>query len=534
MAKSLENAGFTVILKLDAKQSELLGALRDFGNRLKDGGPGTAGLFYFAGHGMQIKGRNFLIPVGANIEHEDEVTYQALDAQAVMDKMESAGNGTNIVILDACRNNPFTRSFRSARQGLAQMDAPVGTLVAFSTAPGSVASDGNGSNGLYTAHLLNVLRKPGLKVEDVFKQVRMAVLRESGNRQVPWEASSLVGDFYFRMPSEGPAFAAAPAAPLEPVDPTAALDDALWGAVKDSSSSAEIYAYLNRFPGGRHARLARTRMADLVAPVAGSVPQVAPVGAPAGVSIMPSVTLPDAEQMLRDAADRDRNKEVAAAQQRIDEIVRWGDVGTDRRTAQPRRNANGFAEGDRYRYRVLNQMSGRYTSDFLWRIDRIDTDGSLWVNDGRQRLDALGQLRGGNDEFSGEWVDWQPALPLTAALQAPSGAELPVSTTVQMRDAEGHITRAVLRGRLIGGVDEHLMTPDGLTPVRRVEAYLEGPGSIDGRQPHKLTINMWWWFRAKVGLPVKFMIEERQDDRIVRRNAHELTAVDVLSLGTSK
>jgi uncharacterized caspase-like protein len=524
MARSLESAGFTVILKLDAAQPDLLGALRDFGNRLKEGGPGTAGLFYFAGHGMQIKGRNFLIPVGTNIEHEDEVTYQALDAQAVMDKMESAGNGTNIVILDACRNNPFVRSFRSGRQGLAQMDAPVGTLVAFSTAPGSVASDGNGINGLYTAHLLNVLRKPGLKVEDVFKQVRMAVLRESGNRQVPWEASSLIGDFYFRAPSEAPAFAAAPPAPAEPVDALAALDDALWGAVKDSSSSAEIYAYLNRFPGGRHARLARTRMADLVAPSPSPLPS----------SARPAVTPQDIDQLLRDTADRERQADVAQSQQRVDEIVRWGDVGTDRRPAQPRRNASGFAEGDRYRYRVLNQVSSRYTGDFLWRIDRIDADGSLWVNDGRQRLDALGQLRGGNDEVTGQWVDWAPALPVAAALKAPPGAELAVRTTVQMRDAEGRLTQAELRGRLIGGVDEHVMTQNGLTPARRVEAYLEGDATVAATLRFKLTLNMWWWYQPGVGLPVKFMVEERADDKLVRRHVHEVMALDVMSLGPSK
>jgi uncharacterized caspase-like protein len=402
MAQSLENAGFTVILRLDATQPDLLSALREFGKRLKDGGPGTAGVFYFAGHGMQIRGRNFLIPVGANIEHEDEVSYQALDAQAVMDKMESAGNGTNIVILDACRNNPFARSFRSGRQGLAQMDAPVGTLVAFSTAPGSVASDGNGANGLYTAHLLNVLRRPGLKVEDVFKQVRMAVLKDSANRQVPWEASSLIGDFYFHAPSEAPVFAGAPAAPAEPVDAMTALDDALWGAVKDGTSSAELYAYLNRFPSGRHAREARARMADLVAPPPGARPAVSPVPV-------------DPEQVLRETFERERQNDIAASQQRIDEIVRWGDIGTDRRPAVPRRNPAGFAEGDRYRYRVLNQVTNRYTGDFLWRIDRIERDGSLWVNDGRQRMDALGQLRGGNDEVTGLWVDWSPALPVAEA-----------------------------------------------------------------------------------------------------------------------
>jgi uncharacterized caspase-like protein len=529
MAQALQSTGFTVILKLDATQPEFMSALRDFGNRLKDGGPGTAGLFYFAGHGMQIKGRNFLIPVGANIEHEDEVSYQALDAQAVMDKMESAGNGTNIVILDACRNNPFARSFRSATQGLAQMDAPLGTFVAFATAPGSVASDGAGANGLFTAHLLNVMRKPGLKVEDVLKQVRQAVLRDSGNRQVPWESSSLVGDFYFRAPSEVPAMAAAPpaAAAPAPVDGMAALDDALWGAVKDSTSSAELFAYLNRFPSGRHAKEARARMADLVAPGSGSV---ATTSTPA----RPAATAPDAEELLREASDRERLAEVAAAQERIDEIVRWGEAGTDRRPAQPKRNANGFAEGDRYRYRTLDTVTGRYTGDFLWRIDRINADGSLWVNDGRQRFDALGQLRGGNDEFTGEWLDWQPALPLSTALAAPEGKELQVETTLQMRNAEGKITQARLKGRLLGGVREHLMTPDGMTPVKRVEAYLQGPATVDGASPHQVTVNVWWWFRDKVGLPIKVMLEERADDRLVRRSMHEVIALDVLSLGPAK
>jgi uncharacterized caspase-like protein len=530
MAQALESTGFSVILKLDATQPEFLSALRDFGNRLKDGGPGTAGLFYFAGHGMQIKGRNFLIPVGANIEHEDEVSYQALDAQAVMDKMESAGNGTNIVILDACRNNPFARSFRSASQGLAQMDAPLGTFVAFATAPGSVASDGAGTNGLFTAHLLNVMRKPGLKVEDVLKQVRLAVLRDSGNRQVPWESSSLVGDFYFRAPSEAPpAFAAAPAAAATPVDLSTALDDALWGAVKDSTSSAELFAYLNRFPGGLHAREARARMADLVAPT-----PAAGAAGNTGTPARPATVPQDPEQLLREASERERLADVQQAQQRIDEIVRWGDTGTDRRPAQPKRNAAGFAEGDRYRYTIQDQVSGRYTGDFLWRVDRIDADGSLWVNDGRQRLDAMGQLRGGNDEVTGEWVDWLPALPLATALAAPAGAELPVNTTVQTRDASGRSTRAALQGRLLGGVPEQLVTASGLTPVKRVEAYLEGTATLANGQTRKLTYILWWWFRDKVGLPVKFVVEERHDDRLLRRHIHEATALDVLSLGAAR
>ena len=156
-----------------------------------------SGLFYFAGHGVQVKGRNFLIPVDAQIQREDEVAYNSVDVGQVLDKMESAGNRLNIVILDACRNNPFARSFRSTAAGLAQMDAPVGTLIAFATSPGSVASDGNGQHGLYTQHLLQSMQKPGVKIEDMFKSVRAAVRKDSGNQQITWESTSLEGDFIF-------------------------------------------------------------------------------------------------------------------------------------------------------------------------------------------------------------------------------------------------------------------------------------------------------------------------------------------------
>ena len=255
IAQALKESGFTVILRENTDQRTLLQALREFGDRLRGGG---TGLFYYAGHGMQIKGRNYLIPVGAPIEREDEVAYNAVDAQAVLDKMEAAGNQANIMILDACRNNPFTRSTRSGQAGLAQMDAPVGTLVAFSTSPGAVASDGSGANGLYTQHLLTAVRQNGSKIEDVFKQVRSNVRRDSQGKQVPWEATSLEGDFYFRgapPAADGGAGAAAAAG--------AAVESALWDAVKTSDVPIEVRAYLGRYPNGVYAAVARERLARL-------------------------------------------------------------------------------------------------------------------------------------------------------------------------------------------------------------------------------------------------------------------------------
>ena len=159
-------------------------------------------LFYFSGHGIQVSGRNYLIPVKYTITSEDDVEYESVDAGRVLAKMKAARNGMNIVILDACRNNPFPSSFRSASQGLATINAPSGTFISYATAPGSVASDGSGNIGLYTGELIRHMKSPGLKLEEVFKKVRTDVQKKSSDKQVPWDASSLTGDFYFVPPTE--------------------------------------------------------------------------------------------------------------------------------------------------------------------------------------------------------------------------------------------------------------------------------------------------------------------------------------------
>src|SRR5215510_5516242 len=194
MAQLLRELGFEVIYKQDASQTEMKSAIREFGNNIVKG---DVALFYYAGHGAQVKGENYLIPVNAVITKEEEVEYESVNAGFVLAQMASAQNKLNIVILDACRNNPFARSFRSQASGLAQMTAPAGTIVAYATEPGSVAADGAGKNGLYTEELLKAMRVPGLKIEELFKQVRIAVRNKSQNKQTPWESSSLEGDFYF-------------------------------------------------------------------------------------------------------------------------------------------------------------------------------------------------------------------------------------------------------------------------------------------------------------------------------------------------
>jgi len=190
----LKKLGFKVILKTNANQRTMEKSIRNFGKKLRNGG---VGLFYYAGHAMQVHGANYLIPISAQIESESDVKYEAIDAGRVLGKMEDAGNGLNIIILDACRDNPFARSFRTSEKGLARMDAPTGSILAYATAPGSIADDGTDRNGLYTSKLLKHMATPGLEIEKVFKKVRIDVLRSSQKKQVPWESSSLIGEFYF-------------------------------------------------------------------------------------------------------------------------------------------------------------------------------------------------------------------------------------------------------------------------------------------------------------------------------------------------
>ncbi|MBF0224958.1 MAG: caspase family protein [Desulfobacterales bacterium] len=194
IAKELELCGFDVEYLINASQMKMEAAIRRFGVRL---GNKCIGLFFFAGHGIQLNGRNYLIPVDAEIQREVDIKYKAVDVGLVLDEMHNANNGLNIVILDACRNNPFARSFRSTVNGLARIDAPTGTFIAYATEPGSVASDGDGRNSPFTKNLLIQIKEQGLPIEQVMKKVRREVMKETKNSQIPWDASSLTGDFYF-------------------------------------------------------------------------------------------------------------------------------------------------------------------------------------------------------------------------------------------------------------------------------------------------------------------------------------------------
>ena len=271
MERALKESGFDVIKAENATIREMRRLVRDFGDRLK--ASGGVGLFYFAGHGVQVYGENYLVSVDSDIRNEDEVADDSINAQLVLEKMQSASNRMNLVVLDACRNNPFAVRMRSSANGLASMKAPSGSLVAYATAPGSVASDGSGANGLYTQHLARAIAQPGLQVEEVFKQVRTAVRRDSKNQQTPWENTALEGQFYFKpatlpvpplaaIPAPVPAPPVAqPARPSPPEPPSVEL--ALWESVRASTVPSEVQLYVDRYPRGAFVDLAKARIVAL-------------------------------------------------------------------------------------------------------------------------------------------------------------------------------------------------------------------------------------------------------------------------------
>src|SRR5712691_6637833 len=250
MAKTLRELGFTVLAHENTSKRAMETAILEFGRRLADGG---VGFFYYAGHGLQVRGRNYLMPVDAEIDSEAATRIAAVDVELLLEQMNEAKNRVNMVILDACRNNPFERRMRGASRGLAAVDAARGTLVAYATAPGSVAADGEGKNGLYTEELLEALREPGLKVEEVFKRVRINVTRRSKGAQTPWESSSLTGDLVVNVTVN--VTTPSVSAPTAAVSPPALADrEALfWTSVKDRTDPAGFEAYLKQYPQGTFA-----------------------------------------------------------------------------------------------------------------------------------------------------------------------------------------------------------------------------------------------------------------------------------------
>lgn len=286
VADALRRVGFSVRLLTDGRLADLTDAVQAFGESLREG---DTALLYYSGHGIQAQGHNYIVPTNARIAAEQNVRLQAVDVEAILDQMAYAKTAVNIVILDACRNNPFEERMRGGAQGLAQMTAPQGTIIAYATAPGKTASDGRpGTNGIYTAALLKAIETPGLTVEETLKRVRVEVMGSSNGRQIPWDASSLTGDFRFvdapagaastaiptdisSVPQEGPAPASGATPQMASAPPPPAIDvnveSALWQEIRDTYDWDQYSDFLQKFPKGAFAGLARQRQKQMISDV---------------------------------------------------------------------------------------------------------------------------------------------------------------------------------------------------------------------------------------------------------------------------
>jgi formylglycine-generating enzyme required for sulfatase activity len=266
---TLQVDGFAVTYLANADRGQIVRAIQALGQQLTKAGQPGVGLFYFSGHGVQSRdGHNFLLPVRGHINVEADLLPEAVDADWVLKQMEEAGNGLNIVVLDACRNNPLPASTRSAAKGLAPMVAPAGSVVAFATRAGSVASDGGGTrNSPYAAALARYMQQPGLELKAMFDAVSHSVYEATKNApvpQIPVQTYILTPTFYFTAAAVQPIVAASPA-----YDPRAA-ELALWQSVERIGTAEAYRAYLTQYPNGQFSSVAKLQLAALSRPVAGS------------------------------------------------------------------------------------------------------------------------------------------------------------------------------------------------------------------------------------------------------------------------
>jgi uncharacterized caspase-like protein len=261
MAKALQESGFEVELLVDQKRESMRASIVKFGAKLS--AKKQPSVFYFAGHAIQLDWRNYLLPTDIAIRRPEDVSAQAIDLGDLLAQLGQAtvsnGGASNIVILDACRDNPFGKTV-NALGGLTQIDAPIGTLLAYATAPGNVAQDaGVGANGLYTENLLREMRVEGAKIEDVLKRVRLSVRLKSAGQQIPWESTSLEDDFYFHVPRT--------VVKLSRAEAEKAFEEELtaWTTARSATSIAVIEDYMRRYPSGKFSELAQYRLDALLA-----------------------------------------------------------------------------------------------------------------------------------------------------------------------------------------------------------------------------------------------------------------------------
>ncbi len=282
MAGTLHDLGFKLVgggARLDLDRTSLELAIRDFSHQLT---PGAVAFFYYSGHGIQVHGDNYLVPTGADPTSDRDVDFDMVDVNLLLRQLEGSGTSLNVLILDACRNNPFGgRGLRDVATGLAQMQAPRGTIIAYATQPGGVAADGDGADSPYTTALAATMRRPGVGIIDMFNDVAVTVDRATNHVQQPWTALSPITEPFYLIAKSADAGAQSSLAtgtsslvaqPPAAVPNGADREVVFWESVQNRGSVVELQAYLQRYPNGLFVDLARARIAELESAVRSQTP----------------------------------------------------------------------------------------------------------------------------------------------------------------------------------------------------------------------------------------------------------------------
>ena len=404
----LRNANFSVDLRTDTTRDAFLEGIEGFATAVTRRQT-RLGLFYFAGHGAQLAWKNYLMPVDAHVATGDDLARRCVDLNLLLQRLAETEGKTFVVILDACRNDPFAGAFRAEQKGLSQFDAPVGSLLAYATAPGSVASDGAGQNGLYTGHLLKELAAPQTSIEDALKRVRLNVRLDSKGEQIPWESTSLEESVVL-FPTRGQLDDAE-------IERLFEAELAAWNAVRQSRTIDDWVSYLRQYPTGRFAEIAQVRLNRLLvarekqalaiaaatpAPVSAK-PAVVPATPPVAAVVPPPPTLaaapaaaivPVGAGIAAIAAAKLASAEAAAP---LMAAAVSPAPAANPYSAGTHRLGRDYKVGDRIHYRHTDLLTGTVEGEIELQVtavdpdaDRVEFNRGMWISDLNGNIEKMG------------------------------------------------------------------------------------------------------------------------------------------------
>ncbi len=480
MADVLRQANFGVDLQVDASRATLAGAIDAFGKAVA-GSEAKLALFYYAGHGVQVDWRNYLLPVDVSVASTEDIKSRCIDLGHLLGHLSKTKDKAFVVILDACRDNPFGATYKPSQQGLSQFDAPPGSLLAYATSPGNVAADGNGGkHGLYTENLLREFSARETRIEDAFKRVRLNVRLASRGQQIPWESTSLENDIFL--------FPGARKLGEEELEKQFEAELAAWARIKNSKNAEDWVAYLREYPNGKFSEIAQVRLGRLLAGVERRPPP-APKADAAKLS-----AAAQAETSRADAS-----KMMAAPAPRPAPSANPYSAGTHPLGRK-------YTVGDEASFLESDYLTGAEVRRYANRVTRVDEDADrVELNDGAIVTDTMGNsLKSGQIEFD-------------APLQfLPAELQLGKKWTASFKRMDrGQVTYAYYELHIVSR--EKVKVPAGEFDAFRIEG--RGWNRSIGSQ---LEVNLW--VVPGLNFHVKWEWVVRNRGRFIITQRHELVA----------